>query len=61
MNCRRCGCSALRACRDAETGECCHWVDQGLCSFCDEELAWMADLIWSTFYEDDGMELGVGF
>ncbi len=33
--CRICGCTEGRACCDAETGECCHWVEADLCSACE--------------------------
>lgn len=32
--CRECLCTDEDACTDELTGEACHWVEPGLCSFC---------------------------
>lgn len=32
--CRICGCTQEKACRDDRTGQACHWVAEDLCSAC---------------------------
>lgn len=53
--CSVCGCSDLRACTDEDTGERCHWVNQGLCSFCAEMQAQMRDAM-AAGYQLPGQE-----